>query len=113
METRREVWTRRVKQWRGSGLTAREFAATIGVKPMTLSHWAWQLGRERRLRRARRRVPAAAADRATAGLIEVVGAGSGDGRFELELAGGRRLRIPGGFEASALERLLAVLEKER
>jgi len=33
--------------------------------------------------------------------------------FELELSGARRLRIPTGFDPSALERLLAVLEGRR
>jgi transposase len=113
METRREGWVRRVAEWRRSGLTAKEFAGEIGVKPMTLSHWAWQLGREQRLRRTKRGRLAAAAERAAPGLIEVVGVESGDSRFELELSGGRRLRIPSGFESSALERLLGVLEKAR
>jgi hypothetical protein len=33
-----------------------------------------------------------------------------DDRFELELGTGRRLRIPQGFDAEALDRLLAVLK---
>jgi len=39
--------------------------------------------------------------------------GIADGCFELELGGERRLRIPPGFEAAALERLLVVLEARR
>ena len=113
METRREGWERRVAEWRRSGLTAKEFAGKIGVKPMTLRHWAWQLGREQRLRRTKRGDVAAAAGRVGPALIEIVGVGGGDNRFELELSGGRRLRIPVGFESSALERLLALLEKAR
>ena len=41
-------------------------------------------------------------------LVELRG-GVVDDRFELELGGGRRLRIPRGFDADALARLLAVL----
>jgi hypothetical protein len=43
--------------------------------------------------------------------VELVSDAVPDGRFELELAGGRRLRIPVGFEAEALERLLGVVER--
>ena len=53
MRTRREQWVKRVVGWRRSGLTAREFAAKIGVKSATLSHWAWQLRREQRMRDSR------------------------------------------------------------
>jgi hypothetical protein len=31
----REAWAKRVERWRGSGLTAAEYAAEIGVKPQT------------------------------------------------------------------------------
>jgi hypothetical protein len=36
-----------------------------------------------------------------------------DGRFELELGDGRRVRIPMGFDAAALGRLLSVLSDVR
>jgi hypothetical protein len=41
-------------------------------------------------------------------LVELSG-GMVDDRFELELGGGRQLRIPPRFDAEALGRLLAVL----
>jgi hypothetical protein len=34
-------------------------------------------------------------------------------RFEIELANGRRLRVPSVFDSSALTRLLAILEAAR
>ena len=101
MGTRREQWAERVERWRRSGLTAKRFAASIGVSPGSLTHWAWRLGRE-----ARTRSPLPA-------LIEVVPRGACDNRFELALSDGRRLHIPASFEAAALERLLAVLEAGR
>jgi hypothetical protein len=46
-------------------------------------------------------------------FVELLSDAVADGRFELELAGGRRLRIPVRFEAEALERLLGVVERGR
>ena len=40
----REVWAKRVKQWKESGLTAKQYGAEAGVKPETLVWWKWHLG---------------------------------------------------------------------
>jgi len=37
-------WARVVRRWRRSGSSTAEFAAAEGVKPSTLSWWAWKLG---------------------------------------------------------------------
>jgi hypothetical protein len=107
MQTSRAEWTERVAQWQRSGLDAKEFAGSIGVDPMGLRQWGWRLGREARA--AARRAEAARGAPAAA-WVEITAAGSTDLRFELELGNGRRLRIPARFDASALERLLGVLE---
>lgn len=114
MESRRGEWTQRVRKWRRSGLKAREFAASIGVKPSTLTYWAWRLGREAREHRARRPRRAARAAK-PAKFVEVIAeAGALDERrFELTLGNGRRLGIPAGFDPAALERLLGVVEAVR
>lgn len=111
----REVWTKRVERWRDSGLTAKEFAAEIGVNYQTLQHWSWKLGNEgsssqgkRRRGRARRtqRVP----------VVEVVGTDKASGvseealRYEVVLASGVTVRVPSHFDDSSLGRLLSVLE---
>lgn len=107
MESRRKAWVERVAGWRRSGLTAKEYAARIGVNAGTLAHWAWRLGGGRRERRGRQAGRAAAA----AAMIEVVGRhGGGEPGFELRLEGGRQLQIPARFDAGALTRLLEVLE---
>lgn len=111
MRTRRREWARRVRRWRGSGLTARKFSASIGVKPGTLTYWAWRLGREASPSSAERKASVRCERRAPTAFVELVSDAVPDGRFELELAGGRRLRIPVGFEAEALERLLGVVER--
>ena len=112
MQSRREEWAGRVAGWRRSGLTAKQFAASIGVNAGTLTYWAWHLGSrrgERELRRTARRVTSTA----PATLIEVVNSGTRDDRFELRLHSGHHVHIPAGFEAAALKRLLDVLEVQR
>jgi hypothetical protein len=39
---------KRVERWGDSGLSAKEFAAEIGVNAGTLAHWKWRLGAEGR-----------------------------------------------------------------
>jgi len=113
MRTRREEWTERVRRWRKSGLTAREFGQSSGLNPSTLTYWAWRLGREGRSHGQSDKPPHRRSPSVAAAFVELVSEGIADSRFELELGGGRRLRIPPGFEQSALERLLVVLEAQR
>ena len=103
-----EEWSKRVRAWRRSGQTTAAFAASIGVNANTLAWWG------SRLRRAadkgqRRWSAVGAPEVAAAAAIIEVRSEARDDRFELELGGGQRLRIPPGFEVAALERLLAVL----
>lgn len=110
MESRRQEWAERVDRWRRSGLTARRFAASIGVNAATLSHWAWRLkreGRDRHHRTLRPHEAAAWIDAST--FVELVPSRGDERRFEIELVDGRRVRVPANFEAPALSRLLAVL----
>lgn len=41
----REEWVAAVGRWRSSGQSSKQFASRLGVKPSTLSWWAWELGR--------------------------------------------------------------------
>lgn len=110
MESRRREWAERVGRWRRSGLTARRFAASIGVNAATLSHWAWRLNREKRDRQrqtVKRRSAAGCVD--TASFVEIVPSRVLEQRFEIELVDGRRVRVPVDFDALALSRLLGLL----
>ena len=111
MGTSRTQWASRVRQWRRSGLTAREFADSLGINRNTLTHWAWRLDREPGPATGGR--PRRSPPQASASLVEVMTQGIADGCFELDLGGAHRLRIPPGFESAALERLLAVLGARR
>lgn len=112
---RRDVWAKRVERWADSGLTAREFAAEIGVNANTLAHWRWRLN----ARSVAKPRPAA---RSTApAFVEVVAATGVVGAsteespvapepFELVLPSGVRVRVSAAFDGGALKRLVATLE---
>jgi hypothetical protein len=117
----REEWAKRVERWRDSGLTCAEFSAELGINPRTLTYWKWVLGKEargekrawpRRKGQSSRamRAPPTIAPAESRGLIEIQVAPSSDVRIELELGGGRRLRIPAGFDPQGLKKLLDMLE---
>lgn len=108
---------RRVEQWNTSGLTAREFAAKIGVNPSTLASWRRRLAHEveapRRKEPGRSAVPPFIEVLATPVTGEVAVDPVVPVRaepLELMLAGGHRLRIPARFNADSLRRVLAALE---
>lgn len=112
-KTSAEEWQKRVERWRDSGLTADEFAAELGINAGTLKFWQYKLRKEKRITGGTRRRPARKPTAATAAPAFVeVRSSYGDARFELELRDGRRVRVPEGFDAKALERLLAVLEPQ-
>lgn len=96
----------------GQRADGRDLTASIGVNQNTLTHWAWRIDGERRVagdrKQARRSRPSP-----PVGFVELISERIADGRFELELGGDRRLRIPLDSEPSALERLLALLETRR
>jgi transposase len=101
MRRSRAEWSRQIALWRKSGLTARQYAAEAGLNAGTLKYWKYALGREAR---------GGSGTKANLPLIEVRSSVKGHDGFEVELAGGRRVRVPVTFDEEALRRLLAVLE---
>jgi hypothetical protein len=100
----RAEWEKRVERWKDSGLSAEQFAAEIGVNAGTLRQWKYSFVAKGRAVRA-----------AGSNFVEVKPAAAVEGSsstapFELEV-GRRRLRIPPQFDADALCRLIAVLER--
>jgi hypothetical protein len=106
----REVWAKRIERWIDSGLTAKEFAAELGVNPSTLASWKWRLGRGEAppVGKAPETVPPS--------FVELIAAtvptkpAEAVEPLELVLETGHRLRIPGRFDPDSLRRVLAVLE---
>ncbi|HTP26949.1 MAG TPA: hypothetical protein VMK12_15010 [Anaeromyxobacteraceae bacterium] len=138
----REVWAKRVERLADSGLTAREFAAEIGVNANTLAGWRWRLrsregGEERRKGERRRSPPALGLVRSPDGSEDDASLVADRGGepvtpmrfvelttmapatpapvvpFEIVLRSGRLLRVPCGFDTAELARLVALLEEVR
>lgn len=95
-------WRRLVAEQERSGLTPAEFAARRGFKAATLYWW------RSRLKRADRSAPTIVPIAITESTSTIRAARAD---FELELAGGRVLRVPRGFDEQELARLLAALER--
>jgi hypothetical protein len=99
----RAFWSKEVKKWAASGQTLREYAAARGVGASSLKNWKWQLGVEARRAAAAVKfveVTAATASRA----VEV---------FEVVLVDGTTVRVPAGFDAPELAKLVKVLSEVR
>jgi hypothetical protein len=94
-----------VARWRASGLTGDEFAARTGIRVATLRWWSWRLG-------SKPRESEATALAAPVTFVEMTSAMRSE-PLEVVLARGVRIRVPTDFDASAMERLLDVLESRR
>jgi transposase-like protein len=106
---KREVWIKRVERWRESGLTAREFAAEVGIDPMALSRWSRRLRAEQRRAAESVTSPTAVLPQwveVTAPATEPAPAPAAPASFELVLTSGVTVRVPPGFSSEALKRLL-------
>lgn len=114
MRASRAEWRRRVRRWAKSGQTAAEFATSAGINANTLKYWKCILGRQKA--GAVEHVPGKREQVGTRNLpwplVEVRSAHVADGRIELELPRGRRLRVPAQFDLEDLQRLLSVLDPE-
>lgn len=100
----REEWAKRVERWKDSGLTAKEFAAELGINANSLQQWAYQLkkGPARAKREPTLHEPAPQ-------FVEVTPAIATAQSFEVRV-GRFSIGVPGGFDESSLVRLLRVLE---
>lgn len=101
--TSREEWELRVKRWVRSGLSADDFAAGEPLSAQALVWW------RAKLRRGGADEPGDAAP-----AFVRIGAASeplaGAMLFEVALANGRVVRVPGAFDDGVLARVLAVAE---
>jgi hypothetical protein len=111
-ETKREIWAKRVERWKSSDLTAKEFAAEIGVNWHTLAHWSWRLAKQpsidrggKKQRRPRRTSPVRFAEVTPLEAIETIASPS----IEIAVSGTMVVRVPRSFDADTLRRVLDVV----
>jgi hypothetical protein len=111
----RDFWTPLVEVFEEAGAAERhkQFAARHNVRCSSFETWLYRLRAEKETR-AQRRAKAKHGGTVKGTLwplVEVEGLPIGDSRFEIELPGERRLRVPAGFDAEALRRLLKLLSE--
>jgi len=111
----RETWTKRIEQWKASGLSAKEFAAKLGVRARTLSWWGWNLSRRSRSRLARKRAVAITRTAPAPSLSPLtfveMSSPVATEPLEVVLPTSHRIRVRPGFDDTTLNRLLDVLER--
>ncbi len=93
-------WQQWIRRWRTSGLSVRAFGAHHDLTEV--SFYAWRRRLRQRPGPGTRFLPVA---------IRVDPEPVAAAALELVLSGERRLRVPPGFDAATLRRLLAVLEE--
>jgi hypothetical protein len=97
----REVWAKRVAQWKSSGQTAAEFARRHKLGEASLKWWSWKLG-------ASRKKATAISPLTFVEMTAIVP------REAIELVvGAIKIRVPAEFDEAALGKVLDVVERRR
>lgn len=118
----REQWAKRVERWKDSGLSAKAFAAELGINARSLSWWRWQLSKgDAPTPKRRRRRRDAESSKAIAKVsvpispmtfVEMTAPTITDA-LEVILPSTMRVCVRPGFDDATLGRLLDVLERRR
>lgn len=107
MATRSE-WDERLKRWAKSRMSIEAFAAREGIEPKRLKWWRWKLSGST--------PPSAPTPTPRFVPVRVVESpverAPGGAALEVVLTNGRVVRVPAGFDAAALERVLAIASRE-
>ena len=107
----KQRWTPQARKMAGvideferSEMTVAEFAQARGFSKWQIYEW------RRRIRRLRAEEQGSRSVDSPFVPVQTTAPVSAGGRFELELGRGRRLRVPSGFNAGDLRRLIEVIE---
>ena len=103
--SRAELWRVLLARQRRSGLSIRRFCRDESISEPSFYWWRRELAHGRRTR-----LDVSRTKRAASARFVNVSLLAGAAMIELELAGGRRLRIPPGCDESTLATVLRVLE---
>jgi hypothetical protein len=109
-----QFWRGMVRQWDPCKQTVREFCVEHGVSEP--SFYAWRRTIAKRDRQAAAELvsaPPVTGDRPTFVPVQVVAGTAAAPMLEVMVNRKRVIRVPADFDATALRRLLAVLEDER
>ena len=115
----RATWEKRIERWRDSGLSAKEYAAEVGINVRSLKWWAWRIGAAQKsqapkTRARRRRSPkiASAVTSPPLTFVEMATTVATDA-IEIVLPSTVRVHVRRGFDDATLRRVLDVLESRR
>jgi hypothetical protein len=111
--TRREEWAKRVERWKDSELSAKEFAAELGISARSLTWWKWRLGSLASAKQAPDgRASAAIARRSRLSPLTFVEMAAVSGEpIEIALPSRICIRVRPGFDDATLRRVLDALER--
>lgn len=117
LSAQQSEWLERVERWINSGLGRDAFAARESVEPKRLRWWHWNLRRLGvPLADPPGRSPSLAASTSALSLassfvrLDAIHAAEPSAPLEVLLGMGRVIRVPVGFDAATLGRLIGVLE---
>ena len=99
-ELKERHWRQHIRDWQDSGLRISAFCARRGLSQQ--SFYAWRHELQRRDSEKALFVPIRLQNDDPAAASQTL---------EVLLAGSRRIRVPAGFDAATLRKLLAVLEE--
>lgn len=115
-----EIWSKRVARWKESGLTAKEFAADMGIKAKTLQQWSYRLKKLERDKQTEKQSaePSIHFVELTEQTVQEADNKRTDpvpARIELEplevvLKDGIRVRVPAHFDTDVLRRVVVAIE---
>jgi len=117
MTASQETWSKRIKQWRESGLGAKEFAAHLGVNSSQLHYWSRRLARKSASTLAPARSSAQAFPPQPPQFVELVNLAvtpppSSPPCIEILAANGITVRVPQAFDPDTLRRVLAIVQEK-
>jgi len=108
---REKHWRGLVRRWRASGLNQADFCRKHRLSIPAFRWWKQELDRrDARNRKAHDRPTGSAAHFLPVKVVEAHDSEPSRGQVELELAGGRILRIRSGFDPDLLVKIISVLE---
>jgi hypothetical protein len=115
MTASQETWSKRIKQWRVSGLGVKEFAASIGVNPHQLHYWTRRLERENAPLAGTSCPPTEALPTEPLQFVELVNVTAPPAGpppcIELVAPSGMTIRVPQAFDPDTLRRVLSIIKE--